>query len=449
MTPDDMASMAESMKWNGSAVTTDAMPAANAAITAKPAPNATSKTFNITARQFAYSVSPSPFIVNQGDDVTLNISVPSNDGSSVGHGFFLESYMPGGAVSIDHAGSDTVHFVASIPGTFTYFCTVVCGSGHPGMNGILTVMATTQLPPPAVTSVSPASGPSAGGNSVTISGSGFQANATVLFGGSAATNVAVSDPATITAMAPAQPAGRVTVSVTNTDGQSASFDGYAYVAAPSIASISPTSAVVTGGTQLTITGSGFAAGATVRIGSASATNVAVVSSTTITATVPAGASAQIGVPQAVVVTNPDAQSATLAGALTYNTPLATACVADSKTACLLNNRFKATVRYRGGFDNSAADTDAIVKTVTGFASASFETAFFYFNSPNNIELLLKIIDQGNTNSSGQPTIAVLFGSATPLRAEVTITDTQTGLVKPYISQFGSQAGSTDFTAFVK
>lgn len=125
------------------------------------------------------------------------------------------------------------------------------------------------------------------------------------------------------------------------------------------------------------------------------------------------------------------------------------CRSDSRTACLLNNRFKATVRFRGAFDNAAADTDASLKPVTGFADPNFETAFFYFNSSNNIEMMLKMLDQGNTDSLGHPTIAVLFGSATPLRTELTITDTKTGLVKRYTSQFGSQAGTTDFTAFVK
>jgi pseudomonalisin len=127
----------------------------------------------------------------------------------------------------------------------------------------------------------------------------------------------------------------------------------------------------------------------------------------------------------------------------------TTCTPNATTACLLNNRFKATVRFRNGGDNGAADTDAFVKTVTGFASANNETSFFYFYGANNIELLLKMLDQGNTNSSGQPTIAVLFGSATPLRFELTITDTQTSAVKRYTSQYASQVGQTDFSAFVK
>lgn len=132
-----------------------------------------------------------------------------------------------------------------------------------------------------------------------------------------------------------------------------------------------------------------------------------------------------------------------------DTPTTSACVPDGTTACLLNNRFRATVRFRNGFDNAAADSFALRKPVTGFSNPNFETVFFYFNSVDNIEIMLKMLDQGNVNGAGQPTIAVLFGSATPLRTEVTITDTLTGVSRTYISQFGSQQGATDFTAFVK
>ena len=125
------------------------------------------------------------------------------------------------------------------------------------------------------------------------------------------------------------------------------------------------------------------------------------------------------------------------------------CSATSTRACMLNGRFSATVRYRSGFDNNPADQSAFVKTVSGFASPNFETAFFYFSSDSNIEMMVKMLDQGNTNGQGQPTIAVLFGTATPLRIELTITDTLTSATKTYVSSFNSQQGSTDFTAFVK
>ena len=82
-------------------------------------------------------------------------------------------------------------------------------------------------------------------------------------------------------------------------------------------------------------------------------------------------------------------------------------------------------------------------------ASSFESAFFYFNSDSNIEMLVKILDQGNTNNQGQQTIAVLFATATPLGIEVTITDTTNNASKTYKSDFGKMTGGTDFTAFVK
>lgn len=62
------------------------------------------------------------------------------------------------------------------------------------------------IPAPTISGVSPTSGPASGGTVVTITGTGFRAGATVLFGGVAASNVFVSpDGTSITCTAPAQP----------------------------------------------------------------------------------------------------------------------------------------------------------------------------------------------------------------------------------------------------
>jgi hypothetical protein len=75
---------------------------------------------------------------------------------------------------------------------------------------------------PIVTGVSPASGSSAGGTFVTISGTNFATSGTtvVKFGGVAATGVTVPDARTITCTAPASAAGIVNVMVANPDSQS-------------------------------------------------------------------------------------------------------------------------------------------------------------------------------------------------------------------------------------
>ena len=73
-----------------------------------------------------------------------------------------------------------------------------------------------------MSSVSPNTGPTAGGTSVTITGTNFASGATVKFGSAAATNVVVVSGTTITATTPAGSAGAVTVTVT-VSGQSGSL----------------------------------------------------------------------------------------------------------------------------------------------------------------------------------------------------------------------------------
>src|SRR5216683_6976170 len=77
--------------------------------------------------------------------------------------------------------------------------------------------------------------------------------------------------------------------------------------APTVTGIGPSSGTANGGTPVTITGTGFLSGATVKLGGTTATNVTVTSSSTITATTSAHAAGTVD----VVVTNTDGQSGTL------------------------------------------------------------------------------------------------------------------------------------------
>ncbi len=90
-----------------------------------------------------------------------------------------------------------------------------------------------------VSSVSPNSGPIGGGTSVTITGTNFASGATVTFGGTAATNVAVVSGTSITARTPAHVAGAASVTVTNPGAQGGTLtNGYTYVAsAPGVISL--------------------------------------------------------------------------------------------------------------------------------------------------------------------------------------------------------------------
>jgi hypothetical protein len=89
----------------------------------------------------------------------------------------------------------------------------------PGGSSTLTGGFTYVAPPPNVISVSPATGLAAGGTSVTIDGTGFVTGASVMIGGTAASNVTVLNATSITATTPLGTAGEHDVMVTNPDGQ--------------------------------------------------------------------------------------------------------------------------------------------------------------------------------------------------------------------------------------
>jgi alpha-tubulin suppressor-like RCC1 family protein len=169
---------------------------------------------------------------------------------------------------------------------------------------------------PAVTAVSPNSGPVAGGTTVTVSGTGFTGATAVKFGTVAATSFTVVSDTRITAVTPAQAAAVHGILVTTPGGTSANSaaDYFTYRAAPTVTSITPTGGPVAGGTSVTVTGSGFTGTTAVKFGTVVATSFTVVSDTQITAVSPAQAAAVHG----ILVTTPGGTSAnSAAGYFTY------------------------------------------------------------------------------------------------------------------------------------
>ncbi|MFB2584536.1 IPT/TIG domain-containing protein [Herbiconiux liukaitaii] len=96
----------------------------------------------------------------------------------------------------------------------------------------------------AVTAIDPASGSTAGGETVTITGSGFTPETTVTFGDTAATSVVV-DPLgdSLTAVTPAGAAGAATVTVAIPGGESGTL-AYTYLAPAPSPTATPTPAPV-------------------------------------------------------------------------------------------------------------------------------------------------------------------------------------------------------------
>ncbi len=144
--------------------------------------------------------------------------------------------------------------------------------------------------PPAVTGITPNTGPTTGGTSVTITGTDFLGTTGVNFGTSPATNVTVVSPTEITATSPAHAVGPVDVTVTTAHGTSPTSpaDVFTYANLPVVTGITPTSGPAAGGTVVTISGTGFTGATGVTFGGNAATAVNCSTDTTCTATSPPG-----------------------------------------------------------------------------------------------------------------------------------------------------------------
>jgi hypothetical protein len=166
---------------------------------------------------------------------------------------------------------------------------VTTAGGTNSANTLYTYL--TPTPAPTVTGISPNSGTTAGGTSVTITGSNFTGATGVTIGGTAATSVVVVSSTSITAMTPAGSAGTASVLVTTAGGTNSANTLYTYLTptpAPTVTGISPSSGTTAGGTSVTVTGTNFTGATGVTIGGTAATSFTVNSATQITATSPAG-----------------------------------------------------------------------------------------------------------------------------------------------------------------
>jgi hypothetical protein len=175
---------------------------------------------------------------------------------------------------------------------------------------------------PTVTAISPNGGSianggnTAGGTSVTITGTNFTGATSVTIGGTPATFMVVVSSTSITAVTPAHAPGAVNVVVMTPAGPGTGTNLFTYVApAPTVTAISPSGGPTAGGTAVTITGTNFTGATLVTIGGNTPTAVTFVSSTSITATTPAHAAGAVN----VVVTTP-AGTGTATNLFTYNAP---------------------------------------------------------------------------------------------------------------------------------
>ncbi|HYM54109.1 MAG TPA: IPT/TIG domain-containing protein, partial [Solirubrobacteraceae bacterium] len=144
---------------------------------------------------------------------------------------------------------------------------------------------------PKITKLSVKKGPAAGGTAVTITGEEFLGVSAIRFGSEDASSFTVDSSMSITAIAPPGTSGNTYISVTTPYGTSAQSNKARFkYEHPTAAEIAPANGPITGGTTVTIHGSGFAPGAgntSFAFGTAEATTVDCSSTTTCTAVAPA------------------------------------------------------------------------------------------------------------------------------------------------------------------
>lgn len=156
---------------------------------------------------------------------------------------------------------------------------------------------------PAITGMSPTSGPA--GTSVTITGMGFTNCTTVTFGTASVTPVNVVSDTTITLQAPAGVSGTVSVVIPGAMGSSADAatanpnffitPQFTYTTPPTITSMSPSSGTTSGGTSVVISGTNLTGATGVNFGGTAAASFTVNSATQITAVSPAGSAGALNI----------------------------------------------------------------------------------------------------------------------------------------------------------
>ncbi|MEV6133921.1 IPT/TIG domain-containing protein, partial [Streptomyces violaceusniger] len=210
----------------------------------------------------------------------------------------------GGGTLVTLTGSNfiqpsAVRFGPILATSFTAVSATQITAVAPPGNGTVQITVTTQggtsngvaysyAGAPALTGISPTTGPASGGTVVTLTGTNLLAATAVRFGAVSATSFTVVSATQITAVAPPG-SGTVQVTVTGPGGTSNGVAyGYVAVPVPVVSGVSPGQGPAAGGNTVTLTGSGFSGATAVRFGAVSATSFTVVSATQITAVAPPG-----------------------------------------------------------------------------------------------------------------------------------------------------------------
>jgi hypothetical protein len=300
--------------------------------------------------------------------------------------------------------------------------------------------AFTYLNAPAMGAITPVHGPTAGGTTVTITGTNLTGTTSVTFGGTAATSVTVVSATTVTCTAPAHAAGVVDVVLTAPGGTVSAVGAYTYTVAPTIASLSPTSGPIAGGTTVTITGTNLTGTTSVTFGGTAATSVTVVSATTVTCTVPSHAAGVVD----VVLTAPGG-TVSAVGAYTYTVAPTIASlsptsgpIAGGTTVTITGANLTGTtgVTFGGTAATSvtAVSATTVTCTVPARAAGLVDVAI---TAPG-----VTVSAAGAYTYMDAPTITGLSPTSGPITGSTTVTITGTNLAGTTSVTFGGTAATS-------
>jgi hypothetical protein len=258
-------------------------------------------------------------VLGNGSGAPLSVSGPVSLAGALSLSWLSPPPSPPSSITlINNTGSSPVSgtFQGLPQGATVYLsgtAYTISYTGGDGNDVVLTGGATA-----VVSGVSPSSGPTSGGTSVTISGSGFTGATAVYFGTTAATSFTVTSDGSITAVAPAGAPGSINVTVQTSGGTSAtsSADQFTYIYTPSpvITGLSVSSGPSSGGTTVTIYGYALNGATAVYFGGVAATSFTVNPDGSITVTAPAHSPGLVDIQ---VVTSAGTSDPTSADQFTY------------------------------------------------------------------------------------------------------------------------------------
>jgi serine/threonine protein kinase len=294
---------------SGTQITVDSPPGKGTVSVAVTTPGGTA-----TAGTFTYHASSQP---PPPRPVVTGIS-PASGPAAGGTSVTITGTNLSGATGVSFGGAG---------GSITADSSTKITATSPAGSGTVNITATTKggtsattggdkftyvTPAPTVTGISPASGPAAGGTSVTITGTNLSGATGVSFGG-AGGSITADSSTKITATSPAG-SGAVNITATTKGGTSATTGGdkFTYVTpAPTVTRVDPDSGPVAGGTSVTITGTNLSGATSVSFGGVGA-RISSDASTQIVVTAPEGKGTVN-----VTVTTPGGSAS---GEFTYVTP---------------------------------------------------------------------------------------------------------------------------------